>query len=609
MTTKEHIQKLMREKVLILDGAMGTMIQMKDLEEEDYRGSRFKNAQTDQKGNNELLNLTQPDMIRGIHERYIEAGADIIETNTFNANGISLAEFNMEHVVHEINEQAALIASETKHKYTSKNKPLFVAGVIGPTNKTASISPVVDKPGYRDVTFDQLVKAYTPQIKGLIDGGVDMFLIETVFDAINAKAALTAITHCIMETKHSIPVMVSFTINDAGGRMLTGQTVQAFVNSVSHMPLLSLGMNCSFGADKLRPFVQQLRKISPFPVSVHPNAGLPNEFGQYEQTAEEMSEKLERYFEDSLVNIVGGCCGSTPEHIKMIAEKARHYNPPEQQKPKMETIVSGLDVLNVDKTKSLIKIGERTNVMGSKKFLRHIEKENYESALEIARQQVENGAHMLNVNMDEAMINGKESMINFLRILVSEPGLAVVPVMIDSSDFNVLTAGLKNLPGKSIVNSISLKDGEQEFLNKAKKIREFGAAVVVMAFDEKGQALDFVRKIEICRRSYELLTNKLDFPPYDIIFDPNVLTIATGIVEHNEYGIDFIKACKWIRENLPFANLSGGISNLSFAFRGNHTIRNAMNSVFLHHAVRAGLNMAIVNPVRKLYISTEIKKK
>ncbi|MGM0651033.1 MAG: homocysteine S-methyltransferase family protein, partial [Bacteroidota bacterium] len=598
MTTKYNIEKLMRERILILDGAMGTMIQSKDPEENDYRGVRFKNKETDQKGNNELLNLTQPEMIKGIHNRYLEAGADIIETNTFNANTISLDEYDMGDLVYEINEKAAEIAIASKNEYDSIEKPRFVAGVIGPTNKTASISPVVDNPGYRDITFDKLVDAYASQIEGLIDGGVDLLLVETMFDAINARAAVYAINSLIKKKQKDIPVMLSFTINDASGRMLTGQSIRAFVNTVSQLPLVTLGMNCAFGAQKLLPFVKELKEVSPFFTTVHPNAGLPNALGEYDQSPEEMIEKLEPYFKASLVNIAGGCCGTKPEHIKLIAQKAKQYRPPQPTQSKKQTIISGLDTLNIDQTKSFIKIGERTNVMGSRKFLKLIQEENYEEALEIARDQVENGAQMLNVNMDEAMIDGKAAMKNFLRILVSEPGLAVTPVMIDSSDFDILTAGLKNLPGKSIVNSISLKEGETDFLKKAQIIKDFGAAVVVMAFDEKGQAITYDRKIEICSRSYNLLTKKLGFPPEDIVFDPNVLTIATGMSEHNRYGIDFIKACEWIKENLPHAKISGGISNLSFAFRGNPVLRNAMNSVFLHHAVKAGLDMAIVNPAK-----------
>lgn len=598
MIVKPDIRKELENRILVLDGAMGTMIQMYNLTEDDYRGEQFKDFSHDQKGNNDLLSLTQPSIIKEIHEKYLEAGADILETNTFNANRISLADYDLQDMAYEINVAAARLAREAADKYTSltPEKPRYVAGSIGPTNKTASLSPDVNDPGYRAVTFDDIRQTYSEQVRGLIDGGVDLLMVETAFDTLNAKAALYSIEEILEERGINMAVMLSGTITDASGRTLSGQTVEAFLNSVSHIDLLSIGLNCSLGAKDLKPYVEELSKKAPFYVTTHPNAGLPNQFGEYDQTPVEMASQLSEFVSDRAVNIIGGCCGTTPDHIKefvKIAEKGQQRKLPQL---KTETRLSGLEPLTVSKISNFVNIGERTNVAGSKKFARLIKEEKYDEALSVALDQVEGGAQVIDVCMDDAMIDAEKAMVRFLNLLASEPDIARLPVMIDSSKWNVIEEGLKCVQGKAIVNSISLKEGEEKFIEQARKIKRYGAAVVVMAFDEKGQADSFQRKIEICDRAYHLLTEKVNFPPQDIIFDPNILAIATGIEEHNNYAVDFIEATRWIKENLPHAKVSGGISNLSFSFRGNNVVREAMHSAFLYHATRAGMDMGIVNP-------------
>ncbi len=597
MSMDKNIGKIIERKVLVLDGAMGTMIQGYHLEEDDFRGERFADHPCPLKGNNDLLSLTKPSVIREIHEQYLEAGADIIETNTFNANRISMADYRMEDLVYEMNVASARLASEAARLYTDKTpeKPRFVAGSMGPTSKSASISPSVENPGLRSVTFDELVLVYGEQAEGLIDGGVDLLLVETVFDTLNGKAALFAIQEIKRKREIKVPVMVSGTIVDLSGRNLSGQTVEAFLHSVSGYDLFSIGLNCSFGAKELRPFLEELSSKTNLPVSVYPNAGLPNQFGEYDETAEEMAEHMQGFLQEGLVNIVGGCCGTTPEHIRrfsVLAAKSEKRKLPVQQH---RLNLSGLEALNLYPGSNFINIGERTNVSGSKRFARLIREEKFEEALSVARQQVEGGAQILDVNLDDAMLDAGATMVKFLNLLMPEPDIARIPVMVDSSSWPVIESGLKCLQGKSIVNSISLKEGEEVFIAHAERIKQYGAAVVVMAFDEQGQAVSFDRKIAICKRAYTILTEKVHFPPHDIIFDPNVLTVATGIEEHNSYAVDFIRAVKWIKNNLPNTRVSGGISNLSFAFRGNDTIREAMHSAFLYHAIKAGLDMGIVN--------------
>ncbi|HPE56813.1 MAG TPA: methionine synthase [Bacteroidales bacterium] len=584
-------------RILVLDGAMGTMIQQYKLQEEDYRGLRFENFPYDLKGNNDLLSLTQPQIIQEIHEKYLEAGADIIETNTFNANRFSLADYHMEDLVFDINKASALLAIKAAEKFTNANpeKPRFVAGAMGPTNKTASLSPDVNNPGYRAVSFDDLRSAYQEQAKGLIAGGVDILLIETIFDTLNAKAAIMAVSEVFRELKIKLPVMVSGTITDASGRTLSGQTTEAFLNSVSHLDLLTVGLNCALGAEELRPYLEELSAKAPFYVSVYPNAGLPNQFGEYDESPEIMARHLKNFTDHHFANIIGGCCGTTPEHIREFVKVAEQATPRQRPQDDHHMKLSGLEPLIVFPGSNFINIGERTNVSGSRKFARLIRDENYDEALSVARQQVENGAQVIDINMDDAMLDSESAMVKFLNLVAAEPDIARVPIMIDSSKWSVLEAGLKCVQGKAIVNSISLKEGEQEFRAHAEKIRDYGAAVVVMAFDEDGQAASFERKIAICERAYNILTKEINFPPEDIIFDPNILTIATGIDEHNNYAVDFINATRWIKENLPWAKVSGGISNLSFSFRGNDVVREAMHSAFLYHAIQAGLDMGIVN--------------
>lgn len=593
-----NIQGIIKQRILILDGAIGTMIQKYNLQEKDYRGLRFENFTSDQKGNNDLLSLTKPEVIREIHEKYLQAGADIIETNTFNANKISMADYNMKEVVYEMNLSSVKIAKEIADKYSeiTPDKPRFVAGSIGPTNKTASISPDVNNPAFRAITFDDLVEAYKEQAEAFIYGGADLILIETVFDILNTKAALFAVEEVFNERNKRIPVSVSVTIADKSGRTLAGQTIEAFLISLSNYDLFSIGLNCSFGADDLFPFLETLSKKTPAYVSAYPNAGLPNEFGQYDQTAKIMAEKIQKYFDNRLVNIIGGCCGTTPAHIKEFVRLAANAKNREVPEKKILTQLSGLEPLTISKESNFVNIGERTNVSGSRKFARLIREKKYDETSTIARHQVENGAQIIDVNLDDAMLDAEKEMVNFLNLLSSDPDIARVPVMIDSSKWSVIEAGLKCLQGKGIVNSISLKEGEELFIERAKKIKEYGAAVVVMAFDEKGQATSYEQRIEVCKRAYDILVKKADFPPQDIIFDPNILAIATGMDEHNNFAVDFIEATKWIKENLPYAKVSAGVSNLSFSFRGNNVVREAMHSVFLYYAIKAGLDMGIVNP-------------
>ncbi|WP_207435514.1 methionine synthase [Sabulibacter ruber] len=592
-----RIEEEVQKRVLVLDGAMGTMIQRYNLQEEDYRGERFKDYHKDVKGNNDLLSITQPHIIKEIHSLYFEAGADIAETNTFSGTFIAMADYDMQDLVYELNYESARIAREAADEWTARtpDKPRFVAGAIGPTNRTASLSPDVNNPGYRAITYDELVDAYTEQVRGLVDGGVDLLLVETIFDTLNAKAALFAIDQYSQQTGKRLPLMVSGTITDASGRTLSGQTVEAFLYSVSHMPLLSVGFNCALGAKQLRPHLQSLSKASKFRISAYPNAGLPNAFGAYDETPEQMGQHIRDFLENNFVNIVGGCCGTTPPHIKVIAEIAKEYPPrPLPQLPAVPTY-SGLEPLTIFEGSNFVNIGERTNVTGSKKFARLILNEQYEEALAVARQQVENGAQIIDVNMDEGMLDSEAAMTTFLNLIASEPDIARVPIMIDSSKWSVIEAGLKCVQGKAIVNSISLKEGEEKFREIARKVRSYGAAVVVMAFDEEGQADNYERRIQICQRAYNILTKEVGFPAEDIIFDPNILTVATGIEEHNNYAVDFINATRWIKQNLPGAKVSGGVSNISFSFRGNDPVREAMHSVFLYHAIKAGLDMGIVN--------------
>ena len=595
-----ELERLLRERIVILDGAMGTMIQTYKLDEADFRGERFKDWPQDLKGNNDLLSLTQPHIIQAIHRQYLEAGADIIEANTFNSTSISLADYKLQKLAYELNVAGARNARAAAEAVMAAQpgRVCFVAGALGPTGKTASLSPDVHNPAYRAITFDQLVEAYFEQTRGLLDGGVDLLLLETVFDSLNSKAALFAIDKYFDEAKRRVPVMVSFTITDLSGRTLSGQTVEAYWNSISHNKLLSVGINCALGPKEMRPFIEELSGIADVPVSAYPNAGLPNPMlpTGFPETPETLAPQLKEWAENGWLNIVGGCCGTTPAHIHALAEAVRGLPPRVPPKVEPGTRLSGLEPLTIRPEANFVNIGERTNVTGSPKFAKLILAGNYDAALAIAKQQVENGAQMIDVNMDEAMLDSEKAMTTFLNLVASEPDIARVPVMIDSSKWSVIETGLKCVQGKGVVNSISLKEGEEKFLHQAKLIRRYGAAVVVMAFDERGQADSFERKIEVCERSYRLLTQQADFPPQDIIFDPNVLTVATGIEEHNNYAADFIHTTKWIKGNLPFARVSGGISNVSFSFRGNNVVREAMHSAFLYHAVRAGLDMGIVNP-------------
>jgi len=604
---KYNIEDIIKQKILILDGAMGTMIQKHRFQENDYRGDKFRDHPNLQKGNNDLLSVTKPEIIKNIHREYLEAGADIITTNTFNSNRISMADYGMENLVYELNFQSARIAAEAIAEYerSGESGPHFIAGTLGPTNRTASMSSDVNDPGARSVTFDILVEAYAEQTRGLIEGGVHLLLVETIFDVLNCKAALFAIGSVFDEKELWLPVMVSGTITDASGRTLTGQTLEAFMVSVSHFPLLSIGLNCALGAEQLRPFIEELSAKSAFYVSVHPNAGLPNQFGEYDQSAEFMATVVEDFMKEGWVNIIGGCCGTTPLHIQKIAGSAKLYTPRIRPEIKKYTRLSGLEVLTITPETNFINIGERTNVSGSIKFARLIRDEKYDEALAVARNQVEGGANIIDICMDEAMLDSEKAMVRFVNLIMAEPDISKLPLMIDSSRWNVIESALKCIQGKSVVNSISLKEGEEVFLEHAAKVRKYGAAVVVMLFDELGQADTYEKRIMVAGRSYRLLVDKLGFPPEDIIFDPNVLAVATGIEEHNEYAINFIRATEWIKQNLPLSKVSGGISNLSFSFRGTDKVREAMHSVFLYHAIKAGMDMAIVNP-GMLQVYTEI---
>jgi 5-methyltetrahydrofolate--homocysteine methyltransferase len=592
---KKNITEVINSRILILDGAMGTMIQKYGFQEGDFRGDKFRDHPRQQKGNNDLLSITKPESIKKIHKLYLEAGADIITTNTFNSNRISMADYGMEEFVYELNYSAAHNAVEAITE-SGLQGDRYVAGTLGPTNRTASMSPDVNDPGARAVSFDQLVAAYSEQARGLIDGGVDVLLVETVFDVLNCKAALFAIDSVFEEKGFRLPVMVSVTITDASGRTLTGQTLEAFLISVSHFPLFSIGLNCALGAEQLRPFVEELSSKSGFYVSVHPNAGLPNQFGEYDQSASFMASIVEDFMKNGWVNIVGGCCGTTPTHISKISEVSKKYKPRLIPEIKKYTRLSGLEALTITPDNNFVNIGERTNVSGSLKFARLIREEKYDEALAIARNQVEGGAQVIDICMDEAMLDSTKAMVRFVNLIMSEPDIARLPLMIDSSRWETIESALKCIQGKSIVNSISLKEGEEVFLSHASLIRKYGAAAVVMLFDENGQADTYEKRISVAERSYRLLTGKLGFPPEDIIFDPNVLAIATGIDEHNNYAVNFIKATQWIKQNLPYSKVSGGISNLSFSFRGIDRVREAMHSVFLYHAINAGLDMGIVNP-------------
>ncbi|MFV8571015.1 methionine synthase [Marinobacter sp. SBS5] len=603
----EQLHLALKERILVLDGAMGTMIQNQKLDEADFRGDRFKDFANDVQGNNDLLNLTQPALLRNIHAEYLDAGADIIETNTFNSTQLSQADYGMESLARELNVEAAKIARKIADEYTVKtpNKPRFVAGAVGPTSRTASLSPDVNNPGFRNVDFQILVDNYYEAVSGLVEGGSDIILIETIFDTLNAKAAIYATQQFFEDSGIELPIMISGTITDASGRTLSGQTTEAFYNSIAHAKPISVGLNCALGADALRPYVEELANKAETYVSAHPNAGLPNEFGEYDQTPEEMADIIEGFARDGFLNIIGGCCGSQPEHIEAIVNAVSKYPPRKIPDRPKALRLSGLEPFTGDENTLFINVGERTNVTGSKRFLRLIKEEQYEEALSVARDQVENGAQIIDINMDEGMLDSKEVMVTFLNLVASEPDISRVPIMIDSSKWDVIEAGLRCIQGKAVVNSISLKEGEEKFIKQARDCMRYGAAVVVMAFDEDGQADTFERKTEICKRSYDILVD-IGFNPGDIIFDPNIFAIATGIEEHNNYAVDFINATRWIRENLPHASISGGVSNVSFSFRGNDAVREAIHSVFLYHAIKAGMNMGIVNP-GQLVIYDEIE--
>lgn len=606
----KSIESDLKQRILVIDGAMGTMIQRYKLEEADYRGERFANWASDVKGNNELLNLTRPDIIKAIHLEYLNAGADIIETNTFSAQVISMADYNMESLSYELNVQAAKLARQAVDEYYKANGneyTKYVAGAIGPTNRTASISPDVNDPGYRAVTFDMLVDAYAEQVRGLIDGGVDVLLIETIFDTLNAKAALYAIQLVQEEIGVELPVMISGTITDASGRTLSGQTVEAFLNSLSHVNLLSIGLNCALGAKEMRPYLEELSNKAPFFISAYPNAGLPNQFGGYDETPHAMGHQIIDFLNSGFLNIVGGCCGTTPDHIAEIARIASTVKP--RVRPERDHLLhlSGLEAVTLRPESNFMNVGERTNVTGSRKFARLIAEENYEEALSIARDQVEGGAQAIDVNMDEGMLDSEKAMVKFLNLIAAEPDISKLPIMIDSSKFHVIEAGLKCVQGKSIVNSISLKEGEEAFIQQAKTILRYGAAVIVMAFDEVGQADSLQRRIEICERAYRILVDKVNFPPQDIIFDPNIFPVATGMEEHRRNALDFFEATAWIKKNLPYAKVSGGVSNVSFSFRGNDHVREAIHAAFLFHAIKNGMDMGIVNPAQ-LQVYDDIDK-
>ena len=602
--TEKQLKTILSKRIMMMDGAMGTMIQQHHLTEEDYRGKQFSTFASPDgqrelflKGNNELLSITQPDIIQQIHESYLEAGSDIIETNTFGANSVAQDDYYMPHLVYEMNLESARLAKNAANKYSTPDKPRFVAGAIGPTPKTASISPDVNDPGARNINFDQLVVSYQEQTRALIEGGVDIILVETVFDTLNCKAALFAVNAVFAEQSSRLPLMISGTVTDASGRILSGQTVSAFWNSIRHAKPLTIGLNCALGAALMRPYEEELSKIADTYICIYPNAGLPNPMSDtgFDEKPHDTSSLLKEFADSGFINIAGGCCGTTPDHIRAIAEQVKDVRP--RVLPTLDTYtrLAGLEPLAIKEGTLFINVGERTNVTGSKAFAKLIIEEQFEEAVSVARHQVENGAQVIDINMDEGMLDSLEAMQHFLNLIASEPDIARIPIMIDSSKWEVIEAGLKCVQGKAIVNSISLKEGEESFIKQAKLCLNYGAAVVVMAFDEKGQADTYERKIEICKRAYDTLVNNLDFPPEDIIFDPNIFAVATGIEEHNNYAVDFINATKWIKDNLPYAKISGGVSNVSFSFRGNDLAREAIHTVFLHHAIKAGLTMGIVN--------------
>jgi 5-methyltetrahydrofolate--homocysteine methyltransferase len=606
MTVFQQLTDLLRRKILIIDGAMGTMIQKHSLQEQDFRGGTHHHHDTihaqichhnhDLQGNNDLLSITQPDIIKNIHREYLAAGADIIETNTFSATRIAQADYDAQEFAYEINVRAARIAKEAALEYSTAEKPRFVAGALGPLNKSLSLSPDVNNPGFRATNWDEVVLAYKEQLRGLLDGGVDIILIETVFDTLNAKAAIYAVNEIFDESGISLPVMISGTIVDLSGRTLSGQTTEAFWNSIRHCPnLLSVGLNCALGAEQMHPFLAELSRIATCFVSVYPNAGLPNEMGGYDETPQHMASVLTSFAQEGLFNIVGGCCGTTPDHIALMAKNVSALTPRIIPTHPQFMRLSGYEPFIMRPELNFVNIGERTNVTGSAKFAKLIKENKYDEALSVALQQVEAGAQIIDINMDEGMLDSEGAMVTFLNLIAAEPDIARVPIMIDSSKWSVIEKGLQCIQGKGIVNSISLKEGKEKFIEQARKIRYYGAATVVMAFDEQGQADTAARKIEICQRAYSILTEEVGFPPEDIIFDPNIFAIATGIEEHNTYAMDFIQAAEWIKKNLPHAKVSGGVSNLSFSFRGNEPIRKAMHSAFLYHAIKAGMDMGIVN--------------
>ena len=591
----EALQRVLGERILVIDGAMGTLIQGYQLGEDDYRGTAYADHGHDLKGDSDLLSITQPQIVGEIHRRYLEAGADIVCTNTFTATSISQADYGLEDQCYEMNRRAAAAARAAADEASTPERPRWVAGSLGPTNRTASISPDVNDPGARNVSFEELAESYLEEANGLVDGGADLLLVETIFDTLNAKAAIFALETLFEERGRRWPVMLSGTITDASGRTLSGQTTEAFWNSVRHVKPLAVGLNCALGAEEMRPYAAELSRLADCFVSCHPNAGLPNEFGEYDQTADQMAAVLEAFVADGLVNIVGGCCGTTPEHISRIAAIAEGAPPREPAKPEPAMRLSGLEPLNITEDSLFVNIGERTNITGSARFRNLIKAGDYDTALTVAAQQVEAGAQMIDINMDEGMIDGVAAMDRFTKLIAGEPDISRVPVVVDSSKWEVIEAGLRCVQGKPIVNSISMKEGEEKFREQARLCRKYGAAAVVMAFDEAGQADDLERRKQICERAYRILVEEERFPAEDIIFDPNCFALATGIEEHANYGVDFIEATRWIKANLPGALVSGGISNVSFSFRGNNPVREAIHSVFLFHAIQAGLDMGIVN--------------
>ena len=593
----EQLRRQLAQRILVLDGGMGTMIQSYRLDERDFRGERFADWRSDLKGNNDLLVLTKPEVITAIHYAYLEAGADILETNTFNSTSIAMADYHMESLSAEINYQAACLARACADEWTARTpeKPRYVAGVLGPTNRTASISPNVNDPAFRNISFDELVAAYRESTRALVEGGVDLIMIETIFDTLNAKAAAFAVETEFEALGVELPIMISGTITDASGRTLSGQTTEAFYNSLRHVKPLTFGLNCALGPDELRQYVAELARISETYVTAHPNAGLPNAFGEYDLDAAEMARQVGEWAQAGFLNIIGGCCGTTPEHIAAMANAVEGVPPRRLPEIPVACRLAGLEPLTIDANTLFVNVGERTNVTGSARFKRLIKEEKYSEALDVARQQVESGAQIIDINMDEGMLDAEAAMVRFLNLIAGEPDIARVPIMIDSSKWSVIEKGLKCIQGKGIVNSISMKEGEEAFIHHAKLVRRYGAAVVVMAFDEVGQADTRERKFEICRRAYNILTERVGFPPEDIIFDPNIFAVATGIEEHNNYAVDFIEACADIKTHLPHAMISGGVSNVSFSFRGNDPVREAIHAVFLYHAIRNGMDMGIVN--------------